>query len=98
MYTMEPVSSDHQEVRVQISVGDTVRVLTKDSERRVLKIVSLDEHAMTGEKIRIPYEDIVFLERRTFSSGRTAAVSATGAGALTTVWLLITSGGAVFSL
>jgi len=91
VHTMEPVS-EGQQIRVQLSVGDTVRVLTKDSQRRVFKIVSLESDAMTGEDVRVPYADIVFLERRTFSPERTAAASA--AGVLGTVVLVIGAYGA----
>lgn len=90
-YTMEPVSDD-QEIRVQLTVGDTVRVLTKDSQRRVFEIVSLESDAMTGDDIRISYADIVFLERRRSSPGRTAA--GVSAGVLMTVMLVITASGA----
>ena len=90
--TMEPVGDD-QEIRVQLTVGDTVRVLTKDSQRRVFKIVSLESDAMVGDDIRIPYADIVFLERRKSSPGRTA-VGVTAA-ALITIMLVITVNGAV---
>lgn len=90
-YTMEPVGDD-QEIRVQLTVGDTVRVLTKDSQRRVFKIVSLESDAMIGDEVRIPYADIVFLERRRSSPGRTAAGVTTGV--LMTIILVVTASGA----
>ena len=94
VHTMEPVSEGPQ-IRVQLSIGDTVRVLTKDSQRRVFEIVSLESDAMTGKDVRVPYADIVFLELRTFSRGRTAAATAAGVLGIGTIVLVIGAYGAV---
>jgi hypothetical protein len=98
VHTMEPVSSEQEQTRVELSVGDTVRVLTKDSQRRIFRIESIEPDALAGKDakgndVTAAYSDIVFIERRTFSPGRTAALSA--AGVMATVLLIVTVEGAV---
>ncbi len=79
VHTMEPVSEGTQ-IRVQLSIGDTVRVLTKDSERLTFRVAAFEPDVLVGEdagdSIRVPYEDIVFLERREFSRDETAMLAA----------------------
>lgn len=79
VHTMEPVSEGPQ-IRVQLSIGDTVRVLTKDSERRTFRVAALEPDVLVGEdagdSIRVPYEDIVFLERREVNRDATAMLAA----------------------
>ena len=79
VHTMEPVSEGTQ-IRVQLSIGDTVRVLTKDSERRTFRVAAFEPDVLVGEdagdSIRVPYEDIVFLERREVSREATAMLAA----------------------
>ncbi len=81
VHTMEPVSEGTQ-IRVQLSIGDTVRVLTKDSERLTFRVAALEPDVLVGEdagdSIRVPYEDIVFLERREFNRDATAMFVAGG--------------------
>ncbi len=93
---MEPVVSEGDEIRVELSVGDTVRVLTKDSERRTFRVAAFEPDVLVGEdggdSIRVPYEDIVFLERREVSRGGTASLAA---GVVTTALLIITLEGVV---
>ncbi len=95
VHTMEPVSEGTQ-IRVQLSIGDTVRVLTKDSERRTFRVAAFEPDVLVGEdggdSIRVPYEDIVFLERREVSRGGTAMLAA---GVVTSVLLVITFEGGV---
>ncbi len=94
-HTMVPVS-EGPEIRVQLSIGDTVRVLTKDSERRTFRVAAFEPDVLVGEdggdSIRVPYEDIVFLERREVSRGGTAMLAA---GVVTTALLIITLEGVV---
>ncbi len=77
---MEPVVSEGDEIRVELSVGDTVRVLTKDSERRTFRVAAFEPDVLVGEdggdSIRVPYEDIVFLERREVNRDATAMLAA----------------------
>lgn len=94
VHVMEPVPDDPQAMRVQVSVGDTVRVLTKDSERRTFTIDALDTEALVGKDVRIPYSEIVFLEKKALRAGQTA--TAIGLGALATALLVITVDGAVY--
>lgn len=97
VHTMVPVS-EGPEIRVQLSIGDTVRVLTKDSERRTFRVAAFEPDVLVGEdggdSIRVPYEDIVFLERREVSRGGTAIVAA---GVVTSVLLVITFEGGVLA-
>ena len=89
--TMEPIPVQGQAIRVRVNVGDTVRVLTKDSRRRTFDIAALEADAMSGRNIRVPYADIVFLERVEVQKVRTGAAWAGIAAA--TMLLLITVDG-----
>lgn len=63
--TMVPVSNAELSAeRVTISVGDTVRVLTKRGERPTFRVVEVSETALTGDGYAIPYTDMAFVERR----------------------------------
>ena len=93
---MEPVLGEGDEIRVELSVGDTVRILTKDSQRRTFRVTAFEPDVLVGEdggdSIRVPYEDIVFLERRRVSRGLTAV---TAAGVVTSALFIITLDGLV---
>lgn len=52
-------------VRISVSVGDTVRVLTKHGERPTFQITEITQEALFGEGQRIPYDDMAFVEKRT---------------------------------
>ncbi len=91
---MEPVPNDEQAMRVQVNVGDTVRTLTKDSQRRTFTIDALTTEALVGKDVRIPYSEIVFLEKKALRAGQTAAV--VSLGALATALLIVTAEGAVY--
>lgn len=54
--------------RVSVSVGDTVRVLTKYGERPIFEVTDITEDALVGENQRIPYSEMAFLELK---QGRT---------------------------
>jgi hypothetical protein len=88
---MEPVLSEGREVRDELHVGDTVRVLTKNSERRTFRVAGFEPDVLVGEdggdSVRVPYEDIVFLGRRELSRGATAIAVA---GVVTSALLIIT--------
>lgn len=63
--TMVPVDGTSDDsVRVAVSVGDTVRVLTKYGERPTFEVTSVTEVALVGDDHHIPYNDMAFVEIR----------------------------------
>ena len=63
--TMVPASNDGaSSQQVTISVGDTVRVLTKYGDRPTFKVSDISDTALTGEGQVIFYDDIAFVEKR----------------------------------
>ncbi len=73
-----------------VAVGDTVRVLTKDGDRRTFKVTDITMTTLIGEDIEIALSDIEFLEKRygaTTGKRTTAALLAIAAGALIVVGL-----------
>ena len=74
---MRPASEIDEtgEIRVEVAVGDTVRVLTKYGERPTFKLTEIDSEGLAGDGQRIPYSDMVFVERLATSPGESAVVA-----------------------
>ncbi len=63
--TMVPVSNTNDSpLRLSISVGDTVRVLTKYGDRLTFEVTDITENALIGRDQNIRYDDMAFVERR----------------------------------
>lgn len=89
--TMRPASeiSETGEIRVEVAVGDTVRVLTKYGERPTFAVTEINADALVGAGRRIPYADMVFVEKLAVSGINTAgAVTLSILGTAVTVLLL----------
>ena len=61
-------------IRVEVAVGDSLRVLTKDGERPRFRVEAIHADGLSGEGIRVKYDEMVFVETLTFSPGKTAAI------------------------
>jgi hypothetical protein len=62
---MKPVADTTEGlVRVELSVGDTVRVLTKSGERPRFRETQIEPDFLEGDDVRIPYDDMVFVEKK----------------------------------
>lgn len=66
---MRPVDpSKNEQKGIFVYPGDVVRVLTKHGERPTFRVVTVEKEALVGKDVRIAYEDMVFVEKRTVSS------------------------------
>jgi hypothetical protein len=73
---MIPASNDDaSSQQVTISIGDTVRVLTKYGDRPTFKVSDISETALTGENQVIFYDDIAFVEKRVREITNTSTLS-----------------------
>lgn len=55
-----------------IQVGDDVRIVTSDGINHKFKVTAITENHILGKDIDIPIVDIVALETREFSGGKTS--------------------------
>lgn len=67
-----------------IQVGDNVRIITSDGTRHEFKVTSVTKDQIIGKDINIPILDIVALDTRSYSSGKTSAFVGG-----TVIWVLI---------
>jgi len=56
--------SNPRELRTTLRVGETVIVKTNDRREKQFRIVALEEQAIVGRHERIPYDDILWVNRR----------------------------------
>jgi len=84
---MQPVSetSETGEIVVEVAIGDTVRVLTKQGDRPTFEVTDITEEALLGTDRRIPYDDMVFVERLTVSTIGTTVVVLSIVGSIVAV-------------
>ena len=61
--------------------GDTVKVITTDGKHHKFRVVSITEDKISGKNIELQLTDIVSLETKKFSGGKTALLVG-GSGAL----------------
>lgn len=62
---MVPVADNADSpVRISVTVGDTVRILTKHGERPTFLITEITEEALVGKDQRIRYDEMAFVEKR----------------------------------
>lgn len=89
--TMRQIPFDAEgSVAASVAVGDTVRVLTKDGERRTFKVTDITMTTLLGKDVEIAFADIEILEKRyAGATGKTTttALLAIAAGALIVVGL-----------
>ena len=73
--TMEPVGDpDASTLRLSITVGDTVRVLTKYGDRSTFKVLEITGKSLVGKREDIQFDDMAFVEKRVSTvSGKSAA-------------------------
>ena len=60
----QPISPTADGISGAVSVGDTVRVTTRDGQRQTFVVTSVDAAAVRGEGSAIPYAQIAQMERR----------------------------------
>jgi hypothetical protein len=57
-----------------VKLGDKVKVVTSDGVRSEFKVTAITENHILGKDIDIPIRDIVALETREFSGGKTSVL------------------------
>ena len=71
-----------------INVGDRVKVVTSDGVRSEFKVTAKSEDHIRGKDVDIPIKDIVALETREFSGGKTSALVG---GSLVWMYIILVS-------
>jgi len=85
--TLKPVEMSPEQLHDRISagevieVGDSVKIVTTDGETHKFKVSAITADGIAGKGIEIPIADIVAVETREFSGGKTTAL-AVGSGVL----------------
>ena len=88
---MKPIEMAPEEVQQKISagevlsVGDAVKLTTRDNEVHEFKVTSITDQHVLGENIEIPIGDIIAIQTKQISAGRTAAA----AGSTALLWIII---------
>ena len=79
--TLKPVEMSPEQLHGRIStgeviqVGDTVKIATADGEKYKFKVTSITADHVSGKDIEIPIPDILAVQTREFSGGKTAALA-----------------------
>ncbi|MBV8334512.1 MAG: hypothetical protein JO358_03510 [Alphaproteobacteria bacterium] len=78
--TMRPIPVDAvgSQIRSQVHVGDTVRVLTEDRRSETIEVAELGDTALVGTaagaRVEVPYQSIQRLEVRRVSGAKTTGL------------------------
>ena len=86
--TLEPVEMPPAQLHEQISrggiieVGDTVKIVTVDGAIRSFKVSAITTDHVVGNGIEVAIADVVAIETREFSGGKTTALTVGGLAAL----------------
>ncbi len=82
--TLKPVEMSPEQLHEQIStgdvikVGDSVKVVTADGAISKFKITAITAEHISGKDTELRIEDIVAVETREFSGGKTTALAVGG--------------------
>jgi ABC-type Fe3+-siderophore transport system permease subunit len=57
-----------------VTVGDTVVVVTKTREKKTFKVTAVEADALVGTFVRVPYADMATLDIQHYRKGATTAV------------------------
>lgn len=65
---MQPISGPQDDPRqMAVHEGDTLRILTKDGQRRTVKVTQIDSTGVGSKEEHILFSDMVLVERRDLS-------------------------------
>ncbi len=79
--TLKPVELSPEQLHERISTGeviqagDDVKLITADGEQHEFKVIAVTNDRIMGEDIEIPIVDIIAVETREFSGGKTAVLA-----------------------
>jgi hypothetical protein len=82
--TLKPVEMSPEQLHERISageiieVGDSVKIVTADGAIHKFKVTAISADHIAGKDIKLPIVDIVAVETREFSGGKTTALTAGG--------------------
>ena len=68
-----------------ISIGDRVKIANRNNEVHEFKVTAITDQKILGEDIEIPINEVVGIETKGFSAGKTAAF----AGGTVLLWAII---------
>jgi hypothetical protein len=97
--TLKPVEMPPDQLQDRIStgqivqVGDSVKLVTADGKQHKFKVTSITDHHIAGKDIEVPIADIVAVESREFSGGKTTALAG-GSATIAIIVILIVGLGA----
>lgn len=69
--TMHPIHPSPQEVQKHFTTGDIIRVSTKDETHITFEVVEVTDEAIVGVHERIPFQEIVKIEKEELSIAKT---------------------------
>jgi len=78
-----------------IKVGDSVQITTSDGRTDKFKVTAITADLVSGKNIQIPVTDILAVQTREFSGGKTTALTAGGLGLLYIIGGAIVAGAAL---
>jgi hypothetical protein len=79
-----------------VKVGEIVKVVTSDGKTREFKVTEIREDHILGKDVDIPIKDIIALETREFSGGKTVAlVGGTTLGTMVIIILILSAMGPI---
>jgi len=99
--TMKPVEMSADQLQEKISageivnVGDSVQVATTDGKTHKFKVSAVTAEQISGKDIDIPVKEIVAIQTREFSGGKTTALAAGGVGLMYVIGTAIVLGAAL---
>jgi hypothetical protein len=79
--TLRPVEMSPEQLQERIvsggiiEVGDSVRVFTDDGESHEFTVTAISDDQIQGNDVAVPIENIIALESREFSGGKTVALA-----------------------
>ncbi len=82
--TLQPVEKSPEQLHERIfadniiDVGDSVKIVTSDGANYKFKVAAVTADHIAGKDIEVPIEDIIAVETREFSGGKTTALAAGG--------------------
>jgi predicted small lipoprotein YifL len=77
-----------------IAIGDNVKIITNDGKQHNFKVTEISETVVSGKNAKISIPDIVALETREFSGGKTALLT----GSVYVVYVLLAAVASVATL
>ena len=86
--SMQPVEMSQEELRESITAGEVfaegknARIFTEDETEHRIKVREVTDDMVIGEQTEVPIEEIVAVETKQFSGGRTLLLGAAYVGVM----------------